>query len=125
MCPGFGQDRVNFHQKPGGNTAGRADPTWTNRTGCSIPCVAMLASGWGELSGGKAVVAQERAAVAGGESGALHSAVLFCVFSLSVLLLFLFPLFAVLLNCPYPDPPVSLCFLSILLRTPVGGGAAE
>jgi len=25
-------------------------------------------------------------------------------------LLFLFPLFAVLLNCPYPDPPVSACF---------------
>ena len=33
-----------------------------------------------------------------------------CVFSLSVSLLFLFPLFAVLLNCPYPDPPVSACF---------------
>jgi len=25
-------------------------------------------------------------------------------------LLLLFPLFAVLLNCPYPDPPVSACF---------------
>ena len=49
----------------------------------------------------------------------------FCrVFSLSVSLLLLFPLFAVLLNCPYPDPPVSACFLSILLRTSVGGGAA-
>jgi len=33
-----------------------------------------------------------------------------CVFSLSVSLLFLYPLFAVLLNCPYPDPPVSACF---------------
>ena len=33
-----------------------------------------------------------------------------CVFSLSVLLLLLFPLFAVLLNCPYPDPPFSACF---------------
>ena len=32
------------------------------------------------------------------------------VFSLSVSLLFLFLLFAVLLNCPYPDPPVSTCF---------------
>jgi len=29
---------------------------------------------------------------------------------LSVSLFFLFPLFAVLLNCPYPDPPVSACF---------------
>jgi len=34
------------------------------------------------------------------------------VFSLSVSLLFLFPLFAVLLNCPYPDPPVSASFFS-------------
>jgi len=33
-----------------------------------------------------------------------------CGFSLSVSLLLLFPLFAVLLNCPYPDPPVSACF---------------
>ena len=32
-----------------------------------------------------------------------------CVFSLSVSLL-LFPLFAVLLSCPYPDPPVSASF---------------
>jgi len=35
-----------------------------------------------------------------------------CVFSLSVSLLLLFPLFAVLLNCPYPDPPVSACFFA-------------
>jgi len=35
-----------------------------------------------------------------------------CVFSSSVPLLFLFPLFAVLLNCPYPDPPVSACFFT-------------
>jgi len=47
-----------------------------------------------------------------------------CVFSLSVLLLFLFPLFAVLLNCPYPDPPVFCLFLSVLLRTPAGAGVA-
>jgi len=38
------------------------------------------------------------------------SAGLFCVFTFSVSLLFLFPLFAVLLNCPYPDPPVSARF---------------
>jgi len=66
----------------------------------------MLGSGWGELGGGKAVAAQERAAAAGGEGGSVRSCCLFCVFSLSVSLLFLFPLFAVLLNCPYPDPPV-------------------
>jgi len=47
-----------------------------------------------------------------------------CVYSLSVSLLLLFPLFAVLLNCPYPDPPVFCLFLSILLCTLAGGGAA-
>jgi len=46
-CLGFGQDRVHYHQKPGGDTAGRADPTWPNRTWYSIPCAAMLGSGWG------------------------------------------------------------------------------
>jgi len=50
---------------------------------------------------------------------------LFCVFPLSVLLLLLlFSLFAVLLNYPYPNPPVFCLFLSILFRTPAGGGAA-
>jgi len=24
-CPGFGWDRINFHKKPGGDTAGLAD----------------------------------------------------------------------------------------------------
>jgi len=34
---GFGQDRVNFHQNPGRDTAGGgADPSWPNRAGYSI-----------------------------------------------------------------------------------------
>ena len=111
-CPGFGQDRVNFHQNPGRGTAGRADPTWPNRAGYSIPCAIMLGSGWGELGGGNSVAARKCAAAAGGESSSLHSAGLCCVFSLSVSLLLLFPLFAVLLNCPYPDPLVSVSFHS-------------
>ena len=64
----------------------------------------------GELGSGNSLAAQERAAAVASESGSVGSAVLFCVFSLSVALLFLFPLFAVLLNCPYPDPPVSASF---------------
>jgi len=78
ICPGFGQDRVNFHQEPGGNTAGRNDPAWPTRAGYSIPCAIMLGSGWGELGSGKAVVARERAA-AGGESSSLRSAVVLCI----------------------------------------------
>ena len=44
------------------------------------------------------------------ESCSACSATLCCVFSLSVSLFLLFPLFAVLLNCPYPHPSVSACF---------------
>jgi len=115
-CPGFGQDRVNFHQNPGRGTAGRADPTWPNRAGYSIPCAAMLGSGGGTRgSGARGGSREERLSVFCG---------LCCVFPLPVSLLLLFPLFAVLLNCPYPDPPVFAYFLSILLCTPAGGGAA-
>jgi len=102
-----------FHQKPGGNTARRADPTWPNRAAYSIPCATMLGAGWGELGGRNSVVPRERAAAAGGESCSVGSAILCCVFSLSVSLL-LFSLFVVLLNCPYADPPAH----------PSGGRAA-
>ena len=110
FCPGFGQDRVNFHRTAGRGTAGRADPTWPNRAGYSIPCAVMWGSGGGELGDGNSLAAREHVVAAGGESCSLYSAVLFCVYSLSVSLLLLFPLFAVLLNCPYPDPPVSASF---------------
>jgi len=110
LCPGVGQDRVNFHQKPGRGTARRVDPTWPTRAEYSTPCAVMLGSGWRKLGSAKAVAAQERAAAVGGESGSLCSAVLCCVFCLSVSFLLLFPLFAVLLSCSYPDPPVFVCF---------------
>ena len=98
-CPGFGQDRVNFHQNPRRGTTGRADPTWPNRAGYSIPCAVMVGSCGGKLGSRNSLAAREHS----GSS-------LCCVFSFSVSLLLLFPLFAVLLNCPYPDPPASACF---------------
>jgi len=110
-CPGFGQNRVNFHQNPGRGTAGWADltPTWSNRAGYSITCAVMLGSGGGG-HGRNSLAAQERGRQScPGErlSGSCGS----CgVFPLSVSLLFLFPLFAILLNCPYPDPPLSASF---------------
>jgi len=63
-CPGFGQDRVNFHQNPGRGTEVWADPTptWPNRAGYSIPCALMLGSGEGELGGGNSLAAWELAA---------------------------------------------------------------
>jgi len=64
-------------------------------------------------------------AAAGGESGSVRSALLCCVFSLSVSLLLLFPLFAVLLNCPYPDPPGF--FLPVSFHSPLhpSGGRGD
>jgi len=61
-------------------------------------------AGWWELTHGSGAHGGVRGEWLSGLCG------LCCVFSLSVSLLFLFPLFAVLLNCPYPDPPVSACF---------------
>jgi len=59
QCPGFGQDRVNFHRNPGRCTVRQADPTptWQNRAGYSIPCAVTLGSGgggaaWQELTRG-------------------------------------------------------------------------
>jgi len=110
-CPGFGQDRVNFHQNPGRGTAGWADstPTWPNRAGYSIPCALLLGSGGdggaaGTLS--RLGSAQQRFDL----RERFCSVGLFCVFPFSVSSLFLFPLFAVLLNCPYPDSPVFCLF---------------
>jgi len=61
-CPGFGQDRVNFHWNPGRGIAGWTDPTWPNRAGYSIPCAVMLDSGGGERGGGNSLAAREHAA---------------------------------------------------------------
>jgi len=107
--PGFSQDRVNFHQNPGRDTAGQADPTWPNRAGYSIPCAIMLGSSG---VGSRAAGTHLRLGSMHGGLGERLSVLcgLCCVFSSSVLLLLLFPLFAFLLNCPYPDPPVSPCF---------------
>jgi len=109
-CPGFGQDRVNFHRNPGRGTAGRADPTptWPNRAGYSIPCAVMLGSSGGGCAAGTHSGSRGHSGGSVRESG---SVLLVCfVYSpFSVSLLLLFPLFAVLLNCRYPDLPVSAC----------------
>ena len=86
----------------------------------------MLGSGWGGGAGQREI---SRCSGAHGSCGGRWErfsvfCCLCCVFSLSVSLLFLFPLFAVLWNCFYPDPRIFCLFLSIPLHTPAGGGAA-
>jgi len=110
-CPGFGQDRVNFHRTPGRGTAGgvRADPTWPNRARYSIPCAVTLGSGGGrvarrERSRGLGVCGARAVRESGSVSVVFSPYLYRCCCC--------FPLFAVLLNCPYPYPPVSASFFS-------------
>jgi len=79
----------------------------------------MLGSGGGELSGGISLVAGERAAAVVGESGSLCCAVCFVH---SPYLYRWFPLFAVLLNFPYPNPPVSASFFPFSPKPQQGEG---
>jgi len=126
LCPGFGKDRVNFHRTPGRGTAGWADPTWPNRAGYSIPCAITLGSRGGERSGRNSLAARDRAAAVQ-ESGSVLRA-LFCGFVLCIPLFctVVVPVPSVCCSVKLPlSRPTSVClFLSILLRTPVGGGAA-
>ena len=82
----FSQDRVNFHQKPEGDTAGQDDPNWPNKTGYSTTCAVMLGSGWGELARSEDSRSSGERRTSGSDSCSVHFAVLFCIFSLSVLL---------------------------------------
>jgi len=105
-CPRFGQDRVNFHRNPGRDTVRQADPHLAKQSRVfHTMCLILGSGGWSW-----AVGTHSRPGSAQRWERLFGLCGLRCVFPLSVLLLFLFPLFAVLLNCPYPDPPVSACF---------------
>jgi len=50
-CPGFSWDRVNFHKKPGADTAGKLTQTSTGHR-VTPWCDIMLGSEWGSWLGG-------------------------------------------------------------------------
>jgi len=124
-CPGFGQDRVNFHRTPGRGTAGGWGLTPPGQTEPGVPY--HVPSRWVPVGGaarrgltrglgwGAAPVRFGRAAVWVVRFVVVFSPYLYRCCSC-------FPLFAVLLNCPYPDPPVSASFLSILSARRRGEG---
>jgi len=56
------------------------------------------------MAGGKLITAQEHVGFRAVRVALSISAVYFCIFFISVLLLLLFTSFAVLLNCPHPNP---------------------
>jgi len=126
-CPELGQDRVNFHQNPGRGTVGWTGPTptWPNRAGYSIPCAVMLGSGggWG-WCGGNSLTARERVAPV-----VFGRATLWLVWFVSCFLLFCIVIVPVPSVCcsvklPLSRPTCFCLFLSILLRTLAGEGAA-
>jgi len=123
VCPRFSQDRVNFHWNPGRETARRADPTWPNRAGYSIPCAVTLGAGGGgagqpELTCGSGVRS----------SGWWERLSVFCCFVLYIPLICIVvvpvPSVCCFVKLPLSRPTSFCLVLSILLRTAAGGGAA-
>jgi len=111
-CPGFDQERLNFHQKPGGDTACQADPNLSNRTGYSIACATMPGSRGRELGGGKAVTAQEHA-----QHQAVRVALCISLFDLYILLICIVVVTVHCVCCPYPDPQ-DFCFFFFPFSSP-------
>jgi len=128
ICPGFGQDRVNFHRTPGRGTAGTAGGwglTPPGQTEQGIPYMCRHAGfRWGRRRGGDSLAAREGAApVLSGRAGLFCD--LFCrVFLLVCIVVVPVPSVCCSVKLPLSRPTSFCLFLSILLRTVVGGGAA-
>ena len=76
MCPALGQDRLNFHQKPVRDTAGRTDPNWPNRQSVRyhVPSCLVLGGGAG---GGEVSCCLGACWASGSESCSVYFAVCF------------------------------------------------
>jgi len=125
LCPGFGQDRVNFHRTPGRGTAEGWGLTPPGQTEPGIPY--HVKSRWVPVGGEGAAGTHSRLGSAWRRSCPREQvccASLCRIFSLFVSLLLLFPLFCCSVKLPLSRPTSVCLLLSILLRTLVGGGAA-
>jgi len=124
-CPGFGQDRVNFHRTPGRGTARgvEADPTWPNRARYSIPCDVTLSSGGGcGAVGTRSQLGSSRRRSCPGERVCCAS---MCrIFLLICIVVVTVPSVRCSVKLPLSRPTSFCLFLSILLRTAAGGGTA-
>jgi len=123
-CPGFGKDRVNFHRNPGRVTAGRADPTWSNRAGYTIPCAVMLGSGEKGAGGpGTRTYGSGARVPVRSRRAALWIVRFVLGFPLTCIIVVPVPFVCCCVKLPLSGPTSFCLFLSILLRTPAGEGA--
>ena len=102
------------------DTAGRADPTW----GYSIPCAVMVGSGGGELGGGNSLAARESAAAVWSGKAVLWVVWFVLCFLLICIIVVPVPFVCCSVKLPLSRPTSFCLILSLLLCTPVGGGAA-
>jgi len=125
LCPGFGQDTANFHRTPGRGTAGGWGLTPPGQTEPGIPY--HVRSRWVPVGEGGQRGGNSLAAWGGAAPVLFRRAAVWVVLFIVVFSPYLyrccscFPLFAVLLNCPYPNPPV---FVPVSFHSPphAGGG---
>ena len=110
--------RIQEGAQPGGLT----QPHLAKQSRVFHTVCLVLGSGGGERGSWNSLAAREHGRRSCPGEQLCGSCGLCRVFS-SVSSLLLFLLLAVLLNCPYPDPPVFCLFFFPLLRTLAGGGA--
>ena len=122
FCPGFKRDRVNFHQNLGRGTAGWADPTWPNRAGYSVPCAFMLGSRWGGAEQ-RELTQEHAAAVRSGRAALWVVRIVLCILLICIIIVTV-PFVCCSVKLPLSRPTCFCLFLSILLCTAAGGGAA-
>jgi len=84
----------------------------------------MLGSGGGELCSGNSLVAREHTVAAVRESGSVGPAVCVVLFPLICIVVVPVPSVCCSVKLPLSQPTSFCLFLSILLRTLVGGGMA-
>ena len=120
-CPVFGQDRVNFHRTPGRGTAGGWGLTPPGQTEPGIPY--HVTSRWVPVGGGGAAGTLSQLGSARRRCGP-RERVCFCRVFLLICIVVTVPSVCCSVKLPLSRPTSFCLFLSILLRTPAGGGAA-
>ena len=105
----------HFHRTPGRGAAGGWGLTPPGQTEPSVPYP--VTSRWvpvgraGRREGTRGLGGRSAGPVSAEQLSGLYGSLL-CFLLICIVVVPVFPLFAVLLNCPYPDPPVSATFFS-------------